>query len=121
MAHEKRSKGFGWLGLKGSREVRHLLPAAAVLVLLAFGAAGPASSPLMQQDPLVSLVARVPARFWPSSEVQVEPPGRVHYADYTHFNLVVADSRLFRLTSDGARVEFSSPEVRRSLGTGLGQ
>lgn len=69
--------------------------------------------------PLVSLVARVPARYWPSSEVQVDPPGRVHYSDYTHFNLVVADSRLFRLGRDGARVESSSSEVRRSLGTGL--
>ena len=69
--------------------------------------------------PLVSLVARLPARYWPSSEVQVDPPGRVHYSDYTHFNLVVADSRLFRLGRDGVRVESSSAGGRRFLGTGL--
>ncbi len=69
--------------------------------------------------PLVSLVARVQARYWPSSEVEVNPPGEIHYSDYTHFNLVVADSRLFRLKKGEARVETSSPEVRRFLGTGL--
>jgi hypothetical protein len=69
--------------------------------------------------PLVSLVARIQARYWPSSEVEVVPPGEVHYSDYTHFNLVVADSRLFRLEGGEARAEASSQEVRRHLGTGL--
>jgi hypothetical protein len=69
--------------------------------------------------PLVSIVARIQARYWPSSEVEVTPPGRVHYSDYTHFNLVVADSRLFRIKRGEANVEASSPEVRKQLGTGL--
>lgn len=69
--------------------------------------------------PLVTLVARIQARYWPSSVVEVFPPGEIHYSDYTHFNLVVADSRLFRLKRGEARVEASSSEVRRSLGTGL--
>lgn len=69
--------------------------------------------------PLVTLVARIQARYWPSSEVEVIPHAGIHYSDYTHFNLVVADSRLFRLKRGEARVEASSSEVRRSLGTGL--
>jgi hypothetical protein len=65
--------------------------------------------------PLVSLVARVAARYWSSSRVEISPPGRVHYTDYTHFNLVVADSRLFHLAPGKAAVEISSPLVREFL------
>jgi hypothetical protein len=65
--------------------------------------------------PLVSLVARISARYWPSSRIEISPPGKVHYSDYTHFNLVVADSRLFRLASGKATVEASSPLVRQFL------
>ncbi|MCK4762647.1 MAG: hypothetical protein KAW12_10660 [Candidatus Aminicenantes bacterium] len=65
--------------------------------------------------PLVSLVARTPARYWPSAQVEISPPGKVNYADYTHFNVVVADSRLFRLSSSGAAVEASSPVVLAAL------
>lgn len=66
--------------------------------------------------PLVSLAARVTARYWPSSRVEISPPGSVHYSDYTHFNLVVADSRLFRLAPGKTTVEASSPLVRQFLG-----
>lgn len=69
--------------------------------------------------PLVSLIARIPARYWPSSEIQITPPGKLHYSDYTHFNLVVPDSRLFRVSKDKVSVEPSSPAVLQFLGTGL--
>lgn len=65
--------------------------------------------------PLVSLTARVTARYWPSSQVEINPVGKVHYSDYTHFNLVVADSRLLRLAPGKAVVEASSPLVREFL------
>ncbi|MCU0290116.1 MAG: hypothetical protein MUF15_27490 [Acidobacteria bacterium] len=65
--------------------------------------------------PLVSLTARISARYWPSSQVEITPPGKVHYSDYTHFNLVVADSRLFRLAPGKASVEPSSLLVRQFL------
>ena len=65
--------------------------------------------------PLVSLTARISARYWPSSRVEITPPGKVHYSDYTHFNLVVADSRLFRLAPGKAAVEPSSLLVRQFL------
>jgi hypothetical protein len=65
--------------------------------------------------PLVSLVARISARYWPSSRIEIQPPGNVHYSDYTHFNLVVGDSRLFRLAPGKASVEASSPLVRQFL------
>ena len=69
--------------------------------------------------PLVSFVGRIRSRYRPSSEVAVTPPSRVHYSDFTHFNLVIADSRLFRIGNGLADVEASSPEVRRALGTGM--
>ncbi|MDQ1355434.1 MAG: hypothetical protein QG657_5744 [Acidobacteriota bacterium] len=65
--------------------------------------------------PLVSLVARISARYWPSSRIEISPPGKVHYSDYTHFNLVVGDSRLFRLAPGKATVEASAPLVRQFL------
>lgn len=65
--------------------------------------------------PLVSLEARVTARYWPSSRIEISPPGKVHYSDYTHFNLVVADSRLFRLAPGKTTVEASSSLVRQFL------
>jgi hypothetical protein len=65
--------------------------------------------------PLISLAARITARYWPSSRVEISPPGNVHYSDYTHFNLVVADSRLFRLAPGRTAVEASSPLVRQFL------
>lgn len=73
--------------------------------------------------PLISLVARVASRYWPSSVVEIKPPGKTHYSDYTHFNIVVADSRLFRIAAGGearkvgagASVEPSGPLVRQSL------
>lgn len=65
--------------------------------------------------PLVSLVARIAARYWPSSRIEIKPPGKVHYSDYTHFNLVVADSRLFRLAPGKITVEASAPLVRQFL------
>lgn len=74
--------------------------------------------------PLVSFVARVASRYWPSSTVEIRPRGRTHYADYTHFNLVVADSRLFVIAAAGAEgvrgaagaaVEASGPLIRRFL------
>lgn len=70
--------------------------------------------------PLVSLVARTPARYWPSAEIAITPPGKVEYSDYTHFNLVTADSRLFRLGKKGdpVQVETSSPVVLQYLGKG---
>ncbi len=69
--------------------------------------------------PLVSLMARLAARYWPSSQIEISPPGKTHYSDYTHFNLVVADSRLFRLAPGKCAVEPSSPLVRQYLGTGM--
>ena len=68
--------------------------------------------------PLISLVARIQARYWASSEIEVSPTSHVHYSDYTHFNLVIADSRLFRFKDGNETVEMSSPEVRQYLGTG---
>lgn len=65
--------------------------------------------------PLVSLMARTPARYWPSSEIEITPPGKLHYFDYTHFNLVVADSKLFRVNAKKVSVEPSSPVVLQYL------
>jgi len=62
--------------------------------------------------PLVSLVARVGSRYWPSSVVEIRPPGKTHYSDYTHFNLVVADSRLFRIASGEASDKTSTGETK---------
>ncbi|NIM12903.1 MAG: hypothetical protein GTO45_12320 [Candidatus Aminicenantes bacterium] len=69
--------------------------------------------------PLVSLMGRIPARYWQSSEIEITPPGKLHYSDYTHFNLVVADSRLFRVSTHKVSVEPSSPVVLQFLGTGF--
>lgn len=65
--------------------------------------------------PLVSLMARLQARYWPSSEVEAVPSAKFHSSAYTHFNLVVADSRLFRLKKGKAEVLSSSPFVRARL------
>jgi len=62
--------------------------------------------------PVVTLVAVTPARFWPSSTVTFDAPRTVVYDDYTHFNVVVADSRAVHLTSQGGRIAPSSDLVR---------
>lgn len=65
--------------------------------------------------PLISLSARTPARYWSSSEIEITPPAKLNYSDYTHFNLVVADSKLFRISPTRVLVESSSDRVRQYL------
>lgn len=65
--------------------------------------------------PLISLSARTPARYWPSSEIEITPRAKLNYSDYTHFNLVIADSKLFRIGPTRVLVESSSDRVRQYL------
>ncbi len=65
--------------------------------------------------PVVTLRAKVPARFWPSSQVALDNSIPVQYDDYTHFNVVLGDSRCFRFEGKEATVERASQLLRDQL------